>query len=337
MVICEPPRGQDPCGTRENPVSLRLKWQSPGYALQCIYDMSKQPALMNQLWRQVWPEYLWSDLLADGLSEVWPVTFNNYYGHEETSLPYINVAIEIASDEKLCLPWDWLARCLLYAPAASLTYYLNASGPLALQQQDKEYYVSLHRPAQAYQTQRVMYKTFGADDWLWPLQHTVFEDTWSAEEDADKTCSKFARPFDCLCNAPIYTRPIHRQQVAITGSWCQVLPDADRDLSCVHFGYDMAGMTDGDDIAVEFERLVEVEEAGLCGTQYGVHIAFSEFIPFTCEIARHPDWKQKRQEAKKRAKGKKAKVARRRSKGEVGMTRVSKASWLCEDMYVRPP
>lgn len=138
MVICEPPRGQDPYGTSHNPVSLRLKWQSPGYALQCIYDMSQQPALMNQLWRQAWPESLWSDLLADGLSEVWPVTFTNYDGYEETSLLYIDIAIEIASDEKLCLPWDWLARCLLYAPAASLTYYLNASGPLALQQQDKD-------------------------------------------------------------------------------------------------------------------------------------------------------------------------------------------------------
>ena len=159
-VTRDSPKGRDPYGSKHNPVSLHVTWEEePGPALRRIHATSHQPVFINQLWRKAWPRSLWSDLMVDGMSEAWPVLVR-WGNHEWESKLYIHVTIQIASGEFLQLPWTWLALCLLYGPAAGLTYYLNTNAPPQLQTQGKQYYVSLRRPAQATETQLVMYKTF---------------------------------------------------------------------------------------------------------------------------------------------------------------------------------
>ena len=138
-----------------------------------LYAISQQPDgvdIVSELWRQVWPQVLWSDLLWDGLLHVWPVQFaahNDASWHVPLS---IDIEFQVSSDEPLQLPWDWLAKNLLYAPAAGLRSQANPIAPQQLQEDLQQatliagwpraaetlLNVSLHRPAQADQLQQIM-------------------------------------------------------------------------------------------------------------------------------------------------------------------------------------
>ena len=307
--------GDNPHGTGSNPVSLHLKWEKiPGLALRRLYAISHQPDcvdIVNELWRQAWPEALWSDLLNDGMLD-----------HVETgeSPPCIciNIAIQVSSDEPLQLPWNWLALHLLYAPAAGFTHWLYVHAP-QLQKLSSEYildayfrhhhvmnvHIGLHRPAQADQHQLIMSKI------MW---HT--SDFWSGDEDADDTRSVDSYYPDYPTDF-VNVKPTFLQRVAITGSWCQALLKACEDLWRAHAGCHVRGMTMGDDIAVDLRELGLDPFAGhISVDSYGdlVLASFkvdSQFKPFTCEDADQSDWNVKRQQAKHQGKVKRVKAAER--------------------------
>ena len=117
------------CEVEKNPV---LAWRR-------LYVISQQPDcvdMVNELWRQAWPQAVWSDLLSDDLSHVWPVQLaahNDASHHGEHTGLSISVEVQISSDEPLQLPWDWLANTLLFAPAAGLWFHPNATAPQQLQ------------------------------------------------------------------------------------------------------------------------------------------------------------------------------------------------------------
>ena len=325
-----------------------LKWRTnPGSALRRLYALSRQPAsakFVNEVWRQTWPKALWSDLLCDGLSESWPQVIAHWM-----SPLYIHVKIHIASDEPLQLPWDWLALNLLYAPAAGLRHYLKTSAPQfqdpELDAQQREWQetwmqiprrlwraqpdklqitVSLYRPAEAGHLQLVMYKTLRDGD-----------DTWSGDENADNICSVQTYYPDYPTDA-IYVKLSHMQKVAVTGSWCQVLPKACEALWRAHDGCHVRGMTVGEDIAVNIRDLAEPFEQCAEGFQGESPIAPSDlnisFKPFTYEIAGQSDWNLKRQQAKQREKAKKIRTAGRQSKAN--MNKSPQASLTYQDVVL---
>ena len=159
-------------------MTLHVKWEkNPDLALRRLYAISQQPDcvdMVNELWREAWPQALWSDLLCDDLSQVWAgVQYNAHDGAslDSWSTPLsIDVKVQISSDEPLQLPWDWLANTLLFAPTAGLWFHLNTTAPQQLQKDlhqvaltagwrmvaDMYIDVSLHRPAQADQLQEIM-------------------------------------------------------------------------------------------------------------------------------------------------------------------------------------
>lgn len=106
----DPPTGDSPCyGTEMNPVSLHIKWEkNPDSALRRFYAISQRPDcvhFVNALWRQAWPEALWTDMLHDGLSWGWPDAQSNAHhedDHDEWEICVI-VQVQIASDEPLQL------------------------------------------------------------------------------------------------------------------------------------------------------------------------------------------------------------------------------------------
>ncbi len=221
-----------------------MRWEQPSSALRRLYAISQQPDCarsVNELWRQAWPKTFWSELAGDGMSEVWPPDMPG-------ACSFLEIDIQISSDEPLQLPWNWLAVNLLYAPAAGFKYCLNAS---TLQVQEEPYiHVSLRRPAQAGQLQLIMYKGLRNGS-----------DTWSGNEDADDTCSLpwWDDNIDHWRSDTIYAKPSHLQKVAITGTWCQVLPDA-VDLWPAHIGHDVCGVIVEDDIAVDVGDLPKTFE-----------------------------------------------------------------------------
>ena len=131
-------------------------------------------------------------------------------------------------------------------------------------------------------------------------------DTWSGDEDADDTCS-----VDYYLDLhAIHVKPSHMQRVAITGSWCQVLPKACEAL-WRHRGCHVCGMTIGDDMAVD--ELAEPFEQ-------------------PAEIAGQSDWNLKRQQAKRREKVKRVRAAGRQSKSS--MSRSPQASYAYQDVVL---
>ena len=344
-----------PYGTYGNPVSMHLKWEkNPGSALRRLYAISQQPDhvhLVNEMWRQAWPKTLWSDLLCDGMPEKWPVLVGKHdiWG-QHPSLPCINIEIQVASDEQLQLRWNWLALLLLYAPAAGLTHLFYANAPQLREKiadpdtSDMQIHISLQRPAQGDQCQLIMHKTF------WNTS-SYGRDFWSGTEnayDTDDIDSWYGIEFPDT----IQVTPYNMQQVAITGRWCQVLPDASWYLWGAHHGLNTHGMTEGDDIAVD---LWDVYLAGGCdwcqcfeggrktypakmveycsdfsAFWYPPSDESTEFTPFTCEVVGQSDWKLKRQQAKQQAKVKKVKAKGRKRKA--GKSRPAQASLTHQDV-----
>lgn len=180
-------------GLYQNEVCLSAKWANPGAALRRIYTMSSQPGAMNELWRHAWPKSLWSDLLADGLSETWPVLEVDHNGYEHQL--HIRLRIDVASDEPLQLPWNWLAQYLLHTPAAALEHYLHAIDPQLSTWLFAE--ITLYRPAQAGRTQEVMFKSFSGFVEL-------------HDDDASDTCSVLS---DCEQDSDPVTEGCNNRQV----------------------------------------------------------------------------------------------------------------------------
>ena len=86
-------------GTWSNPVSLHVQWEKkPGSALHRLYGISKQldsVDLVNGLWRQAWPQALWTDMLCDGMLD---------HVNSRELPPYINIEIQVSSDELCSCP-----------------------------------------------------------------------------------------------------------------------------------------------------------------------------------------------------------------------------------------
>ena len=65
----------------------------------------------------------------------------------------MNVKIQIATDEPLQLPWNWLALNLPYAPAAGLRHYSKTHAPQLqhpepdAQQREQEWHANADVPA----------------------------------------------------------------------------------------------------------------------------------------------------------------------------------------------
>ena len=341
-VTRDPPdfdnRGGSSYGTTGNPVSMHVKWeQNPGSALRRLCAISQQADyvnLVNELWRQTWSKTLWSDLVCDGMPEVWPVPVNEHHNWGEWQLlPYIKIEIQIASDEHLRLPWNWLALMLLYAPAAGLRHCLFADAPQLPEElgsccaDSVHIHISLRRPAQADKFQLIMYKTLKDSS-----------DFWSGNEDADDTCSVDSLYGYAYPNSnTVHVKPSSMQKVAITGSWCKMLPDALWSLWKAHHRYHARGMTVGDNIAVDLRDVYIADDSEQL-FEYCAHwdLAFppinvnNEFKPFACEVVGQSNWNLKRQQAKQRSQVKKVKAVGQKSKA--GKSRSSQPSLTCQDV-----
>ena len=109
--------------------------------------------------------------------------------------------------------------------------------------------VSLHRPAQANELQGVMSQG---------LRYDAGRDNedWSQHNNEDEL-QAWKPPYDEVCSG-LHFKACHEQRVALSGSWCQVLPDASMGLSQAHArlnaGYDHCSpgihFTLGDDMIV---------------------------------------------------------------------------------------
>ena len=267
-------------GTNFDPVELCVNWEKkPGSALRRFYAISQQPDggdLMNELWRQAWPEALWSDVLSDGLLCAWPAVHSeahNMFNCSKWQIQLcINIEFQISSDEPLQLPWEWLATTLLYAPVAGLRYHLNATAPQQMQEDlhaheqrviNTEAYESartlirahLHRPARRDQLQEIM-----AKDWYYypgndVHYHSGYYDAWEYDPTDCFYYQAWAPPHAEVCG-DLYRKACHEEMVAITGSWCQALPDASVDASYARYTSDSHGkhMTLGDDMVVDLKH-----------------------------------------------------------------------------------
>jgi len=282
-VTRDPPKGDYALyGTQYDPVELHVKWEkNPGSALRRCYAISQRPDgvdLMNELWRQAWPEALWSDVLHDGLLCAWPAVHSeadNKFNCSKWRIQLcINVEFQVSSDERIQLPWDWLAKTLLYAPVAGLRYHLNATAPQQMQEDmhaqhviSTEAYESdsesartcirahLHRPAQGDELQQIM-----AKDWYYypgndVNYHSGYYNDWEYDPTDCFYYQAWAPPHVEVCG-DLYRKPCHEQKVAITGSWCQALPDASVDVSYARYTSDSHGihMTLGDDMMVDLKH-----------------------------------------------------------------------------------
>ena len=224
---------------------------------------------------------------------------------------------------------------MLNASAAGLSYYFDANA-LHLREERSggdplNICASLRRPAQADKLQLGMQITFGGQ-------------FWSATEDAlnmDDTdlWHGLLQDVDTFPDT-VQMTPSNMQQVAITGSWCRVLPDASWALWEVRHGYHAHGLTEGDDkaanlwdvyLAVGFDQCQCFEySSGFSGFFPSISVS-TEFTPFTttCEVVGQSDWKLKRQQAKQQAKIKK--VQAKGQKHKAWKSRSSQASWKCQD------
>ncbi len=282
-VTRDPPIESSCYGTELDPVSLHVKWEkNPGSALRRFYAISQRPdcvEFMNELWRQAWPKTLWADVLRDGLSWGWPDVQSTAQNEADRNEICINVQVQLSSDEPLQLPWDWLAKTLLYAPAAGLRAHLIASAPQQMQEDLLKQFdallsfndserparmrieISSHRPAQSDELQEIMYQNL----YCFPASDVYYGDTrhgWVYVEDEPE--SALSWPL-ARVRCEWYIKPSCQSKVAITGSWCQAHPDASvalmyaRDSLTDRYMPDSPGvnMTSGDDMIVNLKDSAE--------------------------------------------------------------------------------
>ena len=229
-------------------------------------------------------------------------------GSNGQSLLHIEIQIQIRSDEPLQLPWNWLAGTLQYAPAAGLRHYLDTNLPellggfadIGLRWGRFQHFqegdcvcmdISLFRPAQADQFQFIMSRNLEGCN-----------DTWLGVEEVYHSFDMSYH--GCPSNA-IHVKPKHMQKVAVTGEWCQMLPDASKPLWKAHHGIDMGGQTVGDDIAADLHDShywiqLMFDACEECWSLMDVHVVplNNDFKPFTCEVAGQSDWHLKKQQVK---------------------------------------
>ena len=332
-VTCDPQQARNIATHPQNVLPIHVKWeQNPGSALRRLYAYSQHPDSvypLEEVWKQAWPKTIWSDLLCDGM----PYTCRCAYHSEPLPVQlYINVVIQIASDEQLKLPWNWLTLLVDYA-AGGLRHHLYATVP-RLQEEYGDgrlnVHISLQRPAQAGKMQEIMFKNFWDTIEFWSF--------WYDAEEADDLYSVNPWEVDhCLDELPwVLVTPINMQTVAITSNWCQVLPNALWPLWEARHGCHACGLTEGDNIAVDLRDMYLDD---------GLHQCCGEFADFTdllcaqisvsnvstplTKAASQSDWKVKRQQAKQRAKVKNMKAKGRNS--QACKSRSSQAS-ICQDI-----
>lgn len=303
VVTRTPATQQQPYGSSANPIVLQLHWNEPS-ALSKIYALASEPCFMWDLWRHTWPEALWSDLLADGLPEVWPEAFIDDDIWERQL--QVRVEINVTSDELMQLAWTWLAEYVVRGSATALTHYLKnkfgkvLDGVINLQ-------VSLFRPAKAGHSQLIMRKYFG--------YHEI--GNWDTDDD---TCS--VHSVMGSDTGLTYKTPLCLQKVAITGKWCPELPDAHGlwEAHCGDKSAALSAFTFGDQIDVGL--CCDCESTyGLCGYEddaysywFGSMSDGLEEFDYIDDGLEQPNWNFKRKEAKVKGSIKKGKAARRKSK-----------------------
>ena len=286
----------------EFPVVLQVKWQpAQAAALRRIYAMRQNAGFLQALWRRALSQSLWTDLLHelhDDMPEAQP---DEWYGVNHIQF---DIRILIASDDFLRLPWSWLFEAFQYGPAAALICVLNTTGP----QQPWAYDISLHRPARGGETQLIMHTCFKRDYSQDPPSEPYDPD----DSDSIESWSWYSDYF----LGDLYVRPEHRQFVAITGRWCDELPDANKQLSSAHYGCHLRGLTAGDDIAYHMDSLPDDiaddlekfadgfdPQASKLSTSNQQRVLLEcvakleVFKPYTCEMETS-DWYSKRQSAR---------------------------------------
>ena len=306
-VTCDPQQARSSATHLENTVLIRMKWeQNPGSALRHLYAVSQHPGNLDpvkEMWKQAWPKTLWSDLLCDGMPETCSGAYHS--GSLQVAL-YINIVIQLASNEQLKLPWNWL-KLLVDNVAGGLRHHLSATAPQLpvelIRDGELKVQVSLQRPAQANKMQEVMHKIF------WDA--TDFQSSWYEDEEATDLYSVNPGEVDhCLDEVPwVLVTPINMQQVAITGNWCQVLPNALWPLWEARHGCHAYGMTEGDNIAVDLREFYLDDGLDQCCGEFAdstdllcAQISGSNVSTPLTKAAGQSDWKLKRQQAKQRAK-----------------------------------
>lgn len=86
----------------EPSVTAHQVGEDPGSILRRFYAMSQRPncvGFMKGLWRQAWPQELWSDVFCGGLSHA----FDDGYHTWHIPLSF-DIEFQISSDERLQLP-----------------------------------------------------------------------------------------------------------------------------------------------------------------------------------------------------------------------------------------
>ena len=204
--------GSQPYGSEWNPVSIHVWWSSAN-AIRRIYALRHDANVLEQIWRQAWPANLWSELQENGLTG---------YGHGAL----IHVKILIESPTELVLPWEWLYGPFTRTPYTMLDHVLAWPANYVV--------VSLHRPAHGGRYQEVMLTHFFRND----------EEQWEFEFETISRQSHYFFPGDSevtlLCD--------EQQRVAVTGRWCDRLPNAQTPLWRAQQGCTLFSdcMTDGD-------------------------------------------------------------------------------------------
>lgn len=204
------------------------------------------------------------------------------------------------------MPWNWL-NLLVDDAAGGLRHHLSATAPQLpvelIRDGELKVEISLQRPAQADKMQEIMHKIF------W--DSTDFQSSWYEDEEATDLYSVNPWEVDhCLDELPwVLVTPINMQQVAITGSWCQVLPNALWPLWEARHGCHAYGMTEGDNIAVDLREFYLDDGLDQCCGEFAdstdllcAQISGSNVSMPLTKAADQSDWTVKRQQAKQRAK-----------------------------------
>lgn len=179
-----------------------------------MYALRHNPDFLQQLWRRAWPENVWDELLANGFPAC-------------ASWMRIHVKVLIESETELAVPWEWLYGPFMRAPYDVLESVLG-------QRPSTQVGISLHRPAEGGKYQEVMLTHF--------LRGEEEQWEWEFETFSRQSHYTFCR------DANAVALPDEQQQVAVTGSWCHKLPNADTPLWRVQQGCTSHpdGVTDGD-------------------------------------------------------------------------------------------
>ncbi len=210
------------------------KWTgSSDHALPLIYALSQQPGFLTDMWKAAWPASFVEDVLSkEPLDELYPSIWTIYPCYD------IGMEIFVHSNTALQVPWDWLHGPFLESAVAALVEKLSASGV----RYHTQFNCRLYRAAQAGQWQDVMWR------------HIEYVGTTCFPDRAHSTPWSMygCRRVDGKYDFDVYVLPSDTQKVAVTGPWCETLPDARFVLGEVRReeGAGLKGLVSEDQIAI---------------------------------------------------------------------------------------